>query len=73
MAPEPRFDESEKLSVVAVTVRFTVVVFDTPDWVSVACTVTGVFETTAMFAAVLITSVLEVEFSVVKVQFAPAG
>ncbi len=63
----------EKLSVVFVTLRFTVVVFANPDTVSVACTVTTAFETAAMFAAVLITSVLEVEFTVVKVQVAPLG
>lgn len=50
VAPDPRFDARAKLSVVAVTVRFTVVVFDTPD--AVACTVTATFETGVMLAAV---------------------
>jgi hypothetical protein len=50
VAFDPRFDASAKLSVVAVTVRFTVVVFDTPD--AVACTVTATFETGVIFAVV---------------------
>jgi len=62
-----------KLSVVPVTVRLTVVVFDTPDGVSVACTVTAILEAAAIFAAVLITRVLDVEFIVVKLQVAPVG
>jgi hypothetical protein len=71
VAPEPRFDESEKLSVVAVTDRLTVVVLVTPE--AVAWTVTATFEAAAILAAVLNTSVLEVELTVVKVQVAPVG
>lgn len=71
VAPEPRFDLSEKLAVVAVTDRLTVVVLVTPE--AVACTVTAMFEAAAILAAVLNTRVLEVELTVTKVQVAPVG
>jgi hypothetical protein len=69
----PRLDLREKLSVVAETVRFTVVVFDLPDRGSVASTVTGALDTGAIFAGVVITSVLEVGLTVVKLQVPPLG
>lgn len=69
--PPEMLEPSVKLSVVAVTLRFTVVVADAAPLVPF--TVTATLLAAAMLAVVEMTSVLEVASTAVKVHVAPVG